>query len=96
MDYPGLPASMAFIDNNNIFVLEKEKGTVRLISNGILQDDPILKVDINGKSTRGLLGIAIMGKDTVFLYYTESSKDNEQEIEFTNINGMKKDLLILL
>ena len=32
-----LPTSMAFIDNNNILVLEKEKGTVRLVSNGILQ-----------------------------------------------------------
>ena len=32
------PTSMAFIDNNNILVLEKEKGTVRLVSNGILQE----------------------------------------------------------
>jgi glucose/arabinose dehydrogenase len=70
---------MAFIDNNNILVLEKEQGTVRLISNGILQEEPVLKVDVNSKSERGLLGIAIINKNAVFLYYTEeSSKDDEE------------------
>jgi aldose sugar dehydrogenase len=39
------PTSMAFIDNN-ILVLEKDKGTVRLVSNGILQEEPILEVDV--------------------------------------------------
>ena len=72
------PTSMAFIDDNNILVLEKDQGTVRLISNGILQEEPVLKVDVDTKAERGLLGIAIMNKDAVFLYYTESSKDNEQ------------------
>ena len=71
------PTSMAFIDKNNILVLEKEEGTVRLVSNGILQEQPVLKVDINSDSERGLLGIAIKNKDTVFLYYTESSSSSE-------------------
>lgn len=76
------PTSMAFIDNNNILILEKEEGTVRLISNGILQEQPVLKVDVNSNNERGLLGIAIMN-NMVFLYYTEpsssssSSEDNE-------------------
>ena len=34
------PTSMAFLDDNNIIVLEKG-GSVRLISNGILQERPI-------------------------------------------------------
>ena len=72
------PTSMAFIDNNNILVLEKEQGTVRLISNGILQEEPVLEVDVDSKGERGLLGIVIMNKDAIFLYYTASSKDNEQ------------------
>ena len=76
------PTSMAFIDNNNILILEKEEGTVRLILNGILQEQPVLKVDVNSNNERGLLGIAIMN-NMVFLYYTEStsssssSEDNE-------------------
>ena len=72
------PTSMAFIDNNNILVLEKEKGTVRLISNGILQEIPVLEVDVNSMGERGLLGIAIMNNDTVFLYYTESPQNGDQ------------------
>jgi glucose/arabinose dehydrogenase len=72
------PTSMAFIDNNNILVLEKEKGTVRLVSNGTLQEISVLEVDVNSRSERGLLGIAIINNDTVFLYYTESSQDGDQ------------------
>src|SRR5215210_3936017 len=73
------PTSMAFIDDNNILVLEKEEGTVLLISNGILQEQPVLKVDVNSDSERGLLGIAIMNNDIVFLYYTESSSSEDNE-----------------
>jgi len=74
------PTSMAFIDNNNILVLEKEKGTVRLVTDGILQEEPVLEVDVNSKIERGLLGIAIMNKYTVFLYYTESSQSEDNEL----------------
>jgi glucose/arabinose dehydrogenase len=82
------PTSMAFIDNNNILVLEKG-GQVRLVSNGVLQDKPVLQVSVDTASERGLLGIAIMNstatetsptalssnnnKSIVFLYYTESN-----------------------
>jgi glucose/arabinose dehydrogenase len=72
------PTSLAFIDNNNILVLEKE-GTVRLVTNGILQKQPALKIDVNSKGERGLLGIAIMNNDMVFLYYTESSSSDYNE-----------------
>jgi aldose sugar dehydrogenase len=74
------PTSMAFIDKNNILVLEKEEGTVRLVTDGILQEEPILEVDVNSKIERGLLGIAIMNKDTVFLYYTEPSQSEDNEL----------------
>jgi aldose sugar dehydrogenase len=53
------PTSMAFIDNNNILVLDKV-GQVRLVSNGVLQDKPVLQVPVDTESQRGLLGIAIM------------------------------------
>ncbi len=72
------PTSMAFIDNNNILVLEKEKGTVRLVSNGILQEESVLEVDVNSNNERGLLGIVIMNNDNVFLYYTESPENGDQ------------------
>jgi aldose sugar dehydrogenase len=76
------PTSMAFIDKNNILVLEKG-GQVRLISNGVLQGKPVLQVSVATESERGLLGIAILNSTKtgtaaannnkfVFLYYTES------------------------
>src|SRR5947209_3440917 len=53
------PTSMAFININNILVLEKNTGHVRLISNGIMQNEPVLRVKVNSENERGLLGIAI-------------------------------------
>ena len=56
-------------------VLEKD-GNVRLVSNGQLQQQPILHVPVDIKSERGLLGIAIMNttgnnnNKEVLLYYT--------------------------
>jgi glucose/arabinose dehydrogenase len=73
------PTSMVFLGDNNILVLEKE-GSVRLVSNGILQEQPILQVPVNTESERGLLGVALSNGSNgnqgttntdVFLYYTE-------------------------
>ena len=69
---------MAFIDNNNILVLEKEKGTVRLVSNGILKEESVLEVNVDSRSERGLLGVTLMDNDTIFLYYTETSQNGDQ------------------
>jgi len=74
------PTSMAFIDTSNILVSEKD-GQVRLVSNGVLEDKPVLQVSVDTESERGLLGIAIMNSTKtnlannskfVYLYYTES------------------------
>lgn len=83
------PTSMAFLDNNNILVLEKN-GLVRLVSNGQLQSQPVLEVSVNTQSERGLLGIAVQESSSidnssihnvntknVFLYYTEAGEDGE-------------------
>ena len=80
------PTSLVFLDENDILVLEKE-GNVRLVANGILQEQPILQVPVNAEGERGLLGVTISngsngsssgsnqsGQTTtnVFLYYTEA------------------------
>jgi aldose sugar dehydrogenase len=54
------PTSMTFVDDNKILVLEKNTGLVRLISDGVLQRLPVLKVSVDTKGERGLLGIAIL------------------------------------
>jgi glucose/arabinose dehydrogenase len=43
------PTSMAFVDDNNILVLEKD-GAVRLVSNGVMQDTPVLQVPVESKA----------------------------------------------
>ena len=75
------PTSMAFLDNDDIIITQKDNGRVRLVSNGILQPQPILQVPIVNNSERGLLGVAIANTSastttkTVFLYYTEPIGD---------------------
>lgn len=72
-----LPTSMAFLDNDDIIITQKDNGRVRLVSNGVLQPQSILQVPVVNNSERGLLGVAIANTTTgsttktVFLYYTE-------------------------
>ena len=75
------PTSMAFLGNDDIIITQKDNGRVRLVSNGILQPQPILQVPVVNNSERGLLGVAIANTTTssttktVFLYYTEPVGD---------------------
>lgn len=67
------PTSMLFLDENNILVLEKD-GNVRLVSNGVLQAQPLVSLTVDTKNERGLLGAEKVG-ESVFLYATV--KDGE-------------------
>jgi aldose sugar dehydrogenase len=62
------PTSMLFVDENNILVLEKD-GNVRLVSNGMLQSQPLVSLSVDNKNERGLLGIEKIAEN-VFLYAT--------------------------
>jgi hypothetical protein len=62
---------MAFIDGNNILVLEKNSGEVRLVSNGILQEQPVLKLDVDATTLtccRGLWALQPWEKKCFFIY----------------------------
>jgi len=61
------PTSMEFVDGENILVLEKDHGTVRLISssNGTLEKEPVLKLNVENEAERGLLGVAILKDNNV-------------------------------
>jgi glucose/arabinose dehydrogenase len=67
------PTSMLFLNANNILVLEKD-GNVRLVSNGMLQAQPLVSLTVDTKNERGLLGAEKVG-ESVFLYATV--KDGE-------------------
>ncbi len=70
------PTSMAFIGNNDFFVLEKNTGKVQRVTNGVIQG-AVIDLPVNSGSERGLLGIALhpnfASNRFVYLYWTESS-----------------------
>ena len=78
---------MIFLDNNNILVLEKE-GNVRLVTNGVLQEQPVLQVPARTESERGLLGVASStdihrpDNTNIFLYYTEGDPIRNQVYKY--------------
>lgn len=57
------PTSMAFVDNVTILVLEKDTGSIRKISNEVLEKEPVLQVNVDDTAERGLLGIAVLRED---------------------------------
>ena len=67
------PTTIAFVEDD-ILVLEKKKGTVRLIKDGILQKEPILDVEVSHIQETGMLGI-LEDDSQIYLYYTESDVD---------------------
>ncbi|HEX6068016.1 MAG TPA: PQQ-dependent sugar dehydrogenase [Nitrososphaera sp.] len=70
-----MPTSMRFLDENNIIVLQKNDGEVRLVSDGELVEEPLLQVDVENLAEQGLLGIAVTPGDPadVYIYLTENA-----------------------
>ncbi|HET6780139.1 MAG TPA: PQQ-dependent sugar dehydrogenase [Nitrososphaera sp.] len=96
------PTSMAFLDHDDIVILEKN-GRVRLVSNGVLQPNPIFNVAVRNDSEQGMLGVAIANITnttmTVFLYYTEldgdQTKNRIYEYEWNGTGNLTDGRLIL-
>jgi glucose/arabinose dehydrogenase len=70
------PASMSFLDSNDILVTEKNTGMVKRVLNGTILERPVLNVDVQNYWEGGLLGIAVdrHASDTnsayVYLYHS--------------------------
>jgi glucose/arabinose dehydrogenase len=62
------PTSMAFLDHDDILIVQKDNGRVRLVSNGVLQPNPIFNVAVRNDSEQGLLGVAIANITSTILY----------------------------
>src|SRR5215204_81675 len=79
-----LPTSMAFLGDNDILVLEKEKGTVQRIVNGKILPEPLLDVNVATSVERCMCGIAVSQSDTgityVFLYFTEAELADSEDL----------------
>ncbi|HEX6294928.1 MAG TPA: PQQ-dependent sugar dehydrogenase [Nitrososphaeraceae archaeon] len=93
------PTTMAFLDQDDFLILEKNTGNVKRVIKNTLIEKPVLNVDtITIKDERGLLGIAISKKKNfyddfyienrnlthnVFLYYIECN-DKKKNLDCEN------------
>ena len=68
-----VPITIEFL-GDDLLVLQKNDGKVRLIRNGVLQAEPILDVEVSNYGERGLLGITSQDS-TVYLFFTEAYHD---------------------
>ena len=77
------PTTMAFLGNNDFFVLEKATGQVKRVVNGVVQST-VLDLAVNSGSERGLLGIALHpnfpATPHVYLYWTESTTGGDTDV----------------
>ncbi|MDN5846902.1 MAG: PQQ-dependent sugar dehydrogenase [Candidatus Nitrosocosmicus sp.] len=86
------PTSMVFVDNRILLVLEKEEGNIRLISDGLLRPEPLIKIqNLSTEAERGLLGLAVLNKnDTKNSYYSNNHSNihsvPEQDISESDNN----------
>jgi glucose/arabinose dehydrogenase len=76
------PSDMAFLSQNDIIVLEKNKGTVQRIVKGKQLDNPLIDVNVLHNNERGLVGTLVpqsknMSKN-IYLYYTEANSTSNK------------------
>src|SRR5215213_8997375 len=79
------PTGMAFLGNNDFFVIEKATGQVKRVTNGAVQAT-VLDLAVNSASERGLLGIALHPNfptnPGVYLYWTCQAPPPPPETRF--------------
>jgi len=73
-----LPTSIEFVDEG-ILVLQKNDGVIYLIQEGVIQDTPVLDVNVSIIGASGLLGITSLNS-TIYVYFTESDRDGGDAI----------------
>jgi len=79
------PISMAFLDNNDIIVLEK-KGKVQRVFNNTISPSPVLDISykVDSMRERGLLGIAISNGNNE-IYEKSNKKERDVYLFFTEL-----------
>ena len=70
------PVQMEFI-GNDILVIQKNDGNVRIIRDGQLQDEPILHFDVESRGLEGLLGVEVV-ESNVYFYVTQLTQNKEE------------------
>ena len=68
-----VPIALDFIDND-IFVLQKNDGMIRLIQDEVLHEQPILDLEVSNYGEQGLLGITAV-ENKIYVFYTQAFHD---------------------
>ena len=97
------PTSMAFSDDGGDIIILEKNGRVRLVSDGVLQPNPIFSTVVRNETERGMLGVAIGNisgtTKSVFLYYTEAdgaqTRNRIYKYEWDGIGSLTGGSLIL-
>jgi glucose/arabinose dehydrogenase len=80
------PTAMALSPDGRIFVCE-QRGTLRVIKNGVLLPTPFLTVTVDSAGERGLLGVAFdpnfVSNQLVYVYYTSPNPAHNRVSRFT-------------
>jgi glucose/arabinose dehydrogenase len=70
------PEALAFHEDGRVFYAEKNTGRIRLIVDGVLQEEPFATVPVNMAGDRGLLGLALHPrfdvKPRLYVFYSRS------------------------
>lgn len=84
------PTAMVFTPDGRIFVCE-QAGSVRVIKEGVLLEDPFLELTVHSTGERGLIGIAIDPdfeiNQYVYIYYTVNTVPRHNRISRFTANG---------
>ena len=70
--------TMTFVEED-ILILQKDNGQVRLIKDGVVQEKPVLDVNVDFIGEKGMLGITSV-ESFVYLYFTEAEKDGGESL----------------
>ena len=92
------PASMSFLDSDDILVTEKNTGMVKRILNGVILKEPLLILNVENYWEGGLLGIAV-DKGTVhskpiyvYIYYSSPVRE-ERENDYNKNQTIEGNML---
>ena len=75
------PVMIDFV-GDDMLVIEKAEGTVRIIKNGVLIPEPLIKLEVSKTAEEGLVGILVNGDD-IYLHYTTNNLDDGTTNWFT-------------
>ena len=77
-----LPVMIDFI-GDDMLVIEKAEGTVRIIKDGILIPEPLIQLEVSSTAEEGLIGILVDNDDIYLHYTTKNSEDGTTSNWFT-------------